>query len=102
MPENEFTKTEKVTLRRLLSQSAGTGIWGFGGYPADTKVLPDIPQILDGSAPANTKAVHVVETPGTRMSYSGGGFTVMQLLMTDVSGKSFPTLMNDTVLKNSE
>ncbi len=99
MPENEFTNEQKVTLRRLLSHSAGTSIWGFGGYPADTKVLPDVPQILDGSAPANTKPVRVIETPGTRWSYSGGGFTVMQLLMTDVSGKPFPQLMNDTVLK---
>lgn len=99
MPENEFTKTEKATLRRLLSHSAGTGVWGFGGYPADTKILPEVPQILDGTAPANTQPVRVVETPGKRMSYSGGGFTVMQLLMTDVSGKSFPQLMDETVFK---
>ncbi len=99
MPENEFTKEQKVTLRRLLSHSAATSIWGFGGYPADTKLLPEVPQILDGSAPANTQPVRVIETPGKRMSYSGGGFTVMQLLMTDVSGKPFPQLMDETVFK---
>jgi CubicO group peptidase (beta-lactamase class C family) len=99
MPENDFTKEQKVTLRRLLSHSAGVGVWGFGGYPADTKLLPDVPQILDGSAPANTKPVRVIEAPGAKWSYSGGGFTVMQLLMTDVSGKPFPALMDETVLK---
>jgi CubicO group peptidase (beta-lactamase class C family) len=66
---------------------------------ADSKSLPTVPQILDGSAPANTKAVRVVERPGTKWSYSGGGFTVMQLLLTDVSKKPFPELMDETVLK---
>lgn len=99
MPENEFTTGQKVTLRGLLSHSAGTSIWGFGGYPADSKSLPTIPQILDGSAPANTKPVRVVERPGTKWSYSGGGFTVMQLLLTDVSKKPFPELMDEIVLK---
>ena len=99
MPENEFTKEQKVTLRRLLSHSAGVSVWGFGGYPADTRVLPDVPQILDGIAPANSKPVRVIESPGTKWSYSGGGFTVMQLLMTDVLGKPFPELMEEMVLK---
>ncbi|HEU4932110.1 MAG TPA: serine hydrolase [Pyrinomonadaceae bacterium] len=99
MPDNEFTTEQKVTLRGLLSHSAGTSIWGFGGYPADSKSLPTVPQILDGSAPANTKPVRVVERPGTKWSYSGGGFTVMQLLLTDVSKKPFPELMDETVLK---
>ena len=99
MPENEFTKEQKVTLRRLLSHSAGVSVWGFGGYRADAKLLPDVPQILDGSAPANTKPVRVIEAPGSKWSYSGGGFTVVQLLMTDVSGKPFAELMEETVLK---
>jgi CubicO group peptidase (beta-lactamase class C family) len=43
MPENEFTKTEKVTLRRILTHTAGTSVWGFGGYRADSKVLPTVP-----------------------------------------------------------
>lgn len=99
MPENEFTKEQKVTLRRLLSHTAGTSIWGFGGYRADSKSLPDVPQILDGTPPANTKPVRVIEAPGTKWSYSGGGFTVMQLLMSDVSGKPFSELMDEAVLK---
>jgi CubicO group peptidase (beta-lactamase class C family) len=99
MPENEFTKDQKVTLRRLLSHTAGTSIWGFGGYRADSKSFPDVPQILDGTAPANTKPVRVIEAPGTKWSYSGGGFTVMQLLMSDVSGKPFSELMDQSVLK---
>ena len=36
--------------------------------------------------------------PGTKWRYSGGGVTIEQLAMTDVSGKHFPALMKETVL----
>ena len=98
MPENDFTKERKVTLRGILSHSAGLTVHGFPGYKPEIKPLPTVLQILDGTAPANTKPVRVSEPPGTRWSYSGGGITVMQQLVTDVSGKSFPDLMKETVL----
>jgi CubicO group peptidase (beta-lactamase class C family) len=98
VPENEFTGTEKVTLRRLLSHTAGLTVHGFGGYPADAAV-PTLIQVLDGQKPANSEAVRVEAIPGSRWSYSGGGFTVAQQLMIDVSGKSFPALLSELVLK---
>ncbi len=54
-PENEFTKTEKVTLRRLLSHTAGLTVGGFAGYKAD-EPLPSTVQILRGEKPANNEA----------------------------------------------
>src|SRR5436853_107558 len=56
VPENEFTRTEKVTLRRLLNHSAGFTVHGFPGYAADAPV-PTLIQILDGAQPANTAAI---------------------------------------------
>lgn len=99
IPENEFTKEEKVTLRRLLSHNAGLSVSGFPGYNSAANPMPTVLQILDGSPPANTKPVRVIRTPGTQWSYSGGGFTVVQQLLIDVTGKSFPGLMRETVLK---
>jgi CubicO group peptidase (beta-lactamase class C family) len=99
VPQNEFTRERKVTLRDLLSHGAGLNVSGFPGYRSDTKTLPTVLQILDGSAPANTKPVRVEETPGSRWSYSGGGITAMQQLATDVAGKPFPALMKESVLK---
>jgi CubicO group peptidase (beta-lactamase class C family) len=98
VPENEFTKTEKVTLRRLLSHTAGLTVHGFGGYAAGDAV-PALVQVLDGAKPANSGPVRVDIVPGTIMRYSGGGFTVAQQLMIDVSGRAFPDLMADLVLK---
>ncbi|MBP2160252.1 MULTISPECIES: serine hydrolase domain-containing protein [Asticcacaulis] len=97
VPDNAFTATEKVTLRRLISHTAGLSVHGFPGYATDVP-RPTVQQILDGVAPANTDPVRVVFTPGSRQQYSGGGVTVEQLLMTDVTGRDFPALMQETVL----
>ena len=97
VPENQFTKDEKVTLRRILSHSAGLTVHGFPGYQADSR-LPTLRQILDGSKPANTAAIQVNVVPGSTWRYSGGGYTVMQQMMIDVTGKPFPVLMKEAVL----
>jgi len=97
LPDNEFTKTERVTLRRLMSHTAGLTVHGFPGYDVDA-ARPTVPQVLDGEKPANTAPVRVFIAPGTKDIYSGGGVTIEQLLMTDVSGKDFPALMRETVL----
>jgi CubicO group peptidase (beta-lactamase class C family) len=97
VPENEFTKEEKVTLRRILSHSAGLTVHGFPGYPTSSP-LPTTIQILDGIKPANTKAILCNVKPGSKWRYSGGGYTVMQQMMTEVTGKPFADFMKETVL----
>jgi CubicO group peptidase (beta-lactamase class C family) len=97
VPENRFTRTEKVTLRRILSHSAGLTIHGFPGYAA-TDTVPSVVEVLDGRKPANTAPVRVDTVPGARWSYSGGGVTIEQLLVSDVTGEPFPALMQRLVL----
>ena len=98
VPANDFTAKDKVTLRRLLSHSAGLTVHGFPGY-ASTDALPSLVQVLDGQKPANTAPVRVDVPPGREWRYSGGGYTVLQQLLTDVSGRPFPDFMRDTVLR---
>jgi len=98
LPENEFTAQNPVTIRRLLSHTAGTTVHGFPGY-APWEPIPTIPQVLDGVPPANTAAVRVDIPPGSQVRYSGGGTTIVQLAMTDVSGESFPALLHRLVLE---
>ncbi|MBC3785949.1 serine hydrolase [Spirosoma utsteinense] len=97
VPENEFTKDKKVTLRGLLSHTTGLTVHGFPGYEVG-KPIPTVPQILNGATPANTAPVRVDFVPGTRWRYSGGSYTVMQQLVLDVTGKPFPQFMQETVL----
>lgn len=98
VPENEFTATEKITLRRLLSHTAGLTVHGFPGYAVDAP-QPTLVQILSGEKPANTSAVRADLEPGSRWRYSGGGYSVMQQLVIDVTGHPYPEFMHDTVLK---
>jgi CubicO group peptidase (beta-lactamase class C family) len=97
IPPNKFTETTKVTLRELLTHTAGMTVHGFPGYASDS-ALPTVVQVLNGEKPANTPAILVDTIPGTDWRYSGGGFVVTQVLLQDVTGKTFPTLMHDLVL----
>jgi CubicO group peptidase (beta-lactamase class C family) len=98
LPENELTANNPVTLRRLLSHTAGTSVSGFPGY-ASSDAVPTVQQILDGETPANTDAIRVNITPGSAYRYSGGGYTIAQQLLEDVSGVDFPTLLQQRVFE---
>jgi len=97
VPDNEFTKDQKVTLRRLLSHSAGLTVHGFPGYAVGAPI-PTLVQIFNGEPPANTAPIRVEFVPGTKFQYSGGGITVEQQFVMDVTGKPFPQFMRETVL----
>lgn len=97
VPDNEFTKDKKVTLREILSHSAGLTVHGFPGYAAGDP-LPRLIQVLNGEKPANTPPIRVDVLPGSIWRYSGGGYTIMQLVMTDVAHQQFPEIMRETVL----
>jgi hypothetical protein len=79
VPENEFTQKQKVTLRRILSHTAGLTVHGFPGYDIDEPV-PTVVQVLNGEPPANTEPVRVDTVPGTKWRYSGGGTVIAQQL----------------------
>jgi CubicO group peptidase (beta-lactamase class C family) len=97
VPSNAHTGKAPVTLERLLSHTAGLTVHGFPGY-ATGATVPSVLQVLDGTEPANTAAVRVDLDPGAQFRYSGGGYTVAQLAMTDVTGQPFPALMQRLVL----
>lgn len=98
IPDNDLTAQTPVTLRHLLSHSGGLTVGGFAGYAAGLD-LPSVEQILNGAAPANSAPVVVDLTPGLRQRYSGGGITIVQLLMTQAAGTDFPDLMQTRVLR---
>lgn len=97
VPENEFTKAKKATLRGLLSHTAGFTVHGFLGYATDEPV-PSLVQVLGGAKPANSSPIRVDVMPGSQWRYSGGGYTVMQQLVVDVTDKPFPQFMQESVL----
>lgn len=98
LPASRHLGGRPVTLRGLLSHTAGTNVSGMKGYEPGAPV-PTLRQILEGTPPANTPGVHVEIPPETEWRYSGGGYVVAQALMTDVTGEAFPDLMHRLVLR---
>ncbi len=97
VPANEFTATQKVTLRRILSHNAGFNNPGFDGY-AQNQPLPTTQQTLDGLPPANNPPIRVKATPGSECDYSGGGYVVASLVMREAAKEPFADFMRQHVL----
>jgi len=87
----------RITLRQLLSHTAGTTVHGFPGYPAKGP-RPTVPQTLNGEPPANNQPVVVDLLPGTQFRYSGGGTTIAQQVVVDVMKEPFASLMRELIL----
>jgi CubicO group peptidase (beta-lactamase class C family) len=88
----------RVTLRQLLSHTAGTTVHGFVGYRRG-RPIPTLRHILDGVAPANSDPVVVSALPDTIFRYSGGGTSIVQQVLEDISGRPFAELMGELVLR---
>lgn len=97
-PYDSLTGIKKINLFQLLSHTAGLDIHGFPGYNR-TDALPTLPQILNGEKPANTKKVHSLFAAGTKFQYSGGGTTISQLMLMDITGQDYAGFMEKEVLK---
>jgi len=96
-PYDSVSQGRPITVNALLSHTAGLTIHGFPGYTrGDT--LPSVQQILDGEKPANTRAVRSFIIPDTAVVYSGGGITISQLIVTDVTGQPYDEYMQKNVL----
>ena len=95
LPDSKFTDTEKVTLRRLLTHTAGMTVHGFPGYTQKDS-FPSINTVLNGKG--NTAAILLDTIPGSIWRYSGGGYTVMEKIVEDVSGLSLEDYMSKNIL----
>ena len=100
VPENELTRQRPVTLRGILSHSAGLTVHGFGGVPHG-KPVATLLQIIKGEA-EGYRAVEVDILPGSEQRYSGGGTCVSQLILEEVTGKSFAALVEENIFEPLE
>lgn len=101
LPPSDFDN-DAVTVRRLLSHTAGlTDGLGYAGFAPD-QPLQTLEQSLTRAAdavPGASGIVRVGYEPGTGWRYSGGGYTLLQLLIEEVSGESFEDYMQRVVLR---
>jgi CubicO group peptidase (beta-lactamase class C family) len=101
LPDGPFDQ-DGVTVRRLLSHTAGLGDGlGYAGFASADEVQSleeSLTQARDAS-PGADGAVRVVTEPGSGWDYSGGGYTLLQLIVEEVSGQSFPDYMQAEVFQ---
>ncbi len=91
LPENEFTQTGPVTIKHILSHTAGTSQHGFTDFYEGDKV-PTILESVQGKLPSYDAPIEVQFKPGTNWQYSGGGYTIAQMALEDQLGKSLAEL----------
>jgi CubicO group peptidase (beta-lactamase class C family) len=106
IPENEYTEVEKVTLRRLLSHSAGLSDgWTDSGIECCYSVAGAAPpvtilEMLEADPTTGLEQpTRVTRVPGTEYQYSNLGYAVLELLLADVTGERFSELVQAAVFE---
>ncbi|MEO6631932.1 MAG: serine hydrolase domain-containing protein, partial [Mucilaginibacter sp.] len=97
-PDNELSTGKTITMKNLLSHTAGLSTGGFKGYEKG-EALPTINEILYGKRPANSEAVKPVLIPGTQRQYSGGGTLIAKKILQDNIGGDYAGLVKKVVLQ---
>lgn len=95
LPASEFD-ADGVTVRRLLGHVAGLSLSGYPGWGPDAE-LPTLEASLSG-ATNGSGDVRLIAEPGSGWRYSGGGYTLLQLAIEEVTGRNFADYMRDEVL----
>jgi len=95
LPESEFD-SDKVTIRRLLSHTAGLSLHGYPGWSPNDE-LPTLEESLNGKN-NGPGPVEIIMEPGTKWKYSGGGFTILQLIIEEVTQQKFEDYMQAAIL----
>jgi len=101
VPTNEFTETEKVTLRRLIGHTSGFNRY-YGANYMPYEALPTIEQTLRGEKPSKHPAVKLVAVPGTTYKYSNPGYLILEKLMEDVTNDKFENIIDELVFQPCE
>ncbi len=95
LPQSDYGH-EGITLERLLSHTAGLGPSGYIGYCPDEE-QPDLIAALEGTG-RGSRGVTIRGEPGDGFQYSGGGYTVMEMALEDLTGQDFGLFIQENVL----
>jgi CubicO group peptidase (beta-lactamase class C family) len=86
--------TDDVTVRRLLSHTAGLPV----GFPTERSAeLPKLEALLDGET--DFARAEIVHEPGSKFLYANPGYAVLELLIEEVTGTGFADAMRSLVFE---
>lgn len=97
LPVSQYDMS-KVTLRRILSHTAGLSVHGYGGSEQGIPLL-SLEESLSGKTKRNGESVHLINEPGTKWEYSGGGYTLVQLLLEERTKEKFADYMKKNIFE---
>lgn len=97
LPPGKQTEANPVTFRNILNHTSGISPGGYRGYAKDEGFPTDI-EVLTKQGVTNSQLVEVVNLPGDKLAYSGGGYTVAELAMQDITQQTFKQLMDFWIL----
>ena len=96
--QGPWNSDEHVDFRNLITHTGGLTVHGFRGYASD-EAVPTTIQVLNGDGPANSDPIVLDTFPNALWRYSGGGYTIAQKVMSDITGQEFHKIMEKRVLK---
>ncbi|MDT0551727.1 serine hydrolase domain-containing protein [Urechidicola vernalis] len=94
LPESEFD-TDKITIRNLMQHTAGLSVHGYNGYESRKELSSTVESLL-GTSREEEAVIQIME-PESEWKYSGGGYTILQLVIEEVTGRSFADYMQKTI-----
>ncbi len=100
LPESEFDN-KNVTVRKLLSHSSGlVDDLGYDGFTPNETVQTIEESLTKASDTEYSYGIAKVGyEPGSKYMYSGAGYTILQLLIEEISGQSFQAYMTQEVFE---
>ncbi|KAH6649035.1 beta-lactamase [Truncatella angustata] len=91
---------QEITIEHILSHTAGLTTSGFIGYSDADHPSPT--EVVLGRHPVNSMPVQAVGVPGRQWSYSGGGYSLLQIALENLTSQPFTELMDELVLRPLE
>src|SRR5690554_6873156 len=88
-PQSDYP-TEKITIRQLLSHTAGMPLGDFNHIYAPGEVMPSNREVM-------TKEAVPIREAGAGFSYSNVGYNLLEILIEDVTGQSFSEYLHSEV-----
>jgi len=98
LPKSNFSNTNNVTWKQLLSHTAGTSQSGFEDYYQGDSI-PTIVESLQGKLLSRSdKKIEFLFEPGTSWEYSGGGYVIIQCALEDHLKKPLAQIIKENLL----
>ncbi|GLR71494.1 serine hydrolase domain-containing protein [Agaribacter marinus] len=97
LPSGKQNQESPVTFKNLLNHSSGLSEGGYMGYEKGENIPSDV-QTFNGVHPAKNKPVTIESAPDTTIRYSGAGYTLVEITLSDIFKQPFEKIMDDWVL----